>query len=897
MPDLPTGTVTFLFTDIEGSTTRWEHQREAMQVALARHDAMLRQAIEAHGGHVFKTVGDAFHATFATAPDAVEAALAAQQALRVEAWDAGFEALRVRMALHSGAAQERDGDYFGPPLNRVARLLAAGHGGQILLSAALHELVRDQVPVGAELHDLGEHRLKDLIRPERIFQLLAPDLPRAFPPLRTLDTLPNNLPLQPSPFIGRERELTAVGERLQRGDVRLLTLTGPGGTGKTRLALQVAADLLDMFEDGAWLVNLATLTDPARVVPEIAQTLGVQEVGGQPIRATLAHFLCDKQLLLVLDTVEHVLQAADELSALVGAAAGVKVLATSRSALRLYNEHEYPVPPLDVPNPKRLPPLDRLLQYEAVRLFIQRAQAVKPDFQVTSANAPAVAEICARLDGLPLAIELAAARTKMLPPEALLHRLSHRLRLLTGGARDLPARQQTLRAAIDWSYRLLEPAEQMLFARLAVFVSGCTLEAVDTVCNADGDLAIDPFDGMASLLDKSLLRQGEGQESEPRFVMLETIHEYAWERLELRGEGEVLRQRHAAYFVQLAEAAEAELRGAHQGVWMARLAVEQDNLRAALGLVLERQEGETALRLAGILGDVLNASGQLSEARQWIEAALAMPQQAHTVVPDAGPASVVRVDALHQAAHLARDQGDYGVARLRFEEALALVRARADTRGIAWTLVMLAMIADGQGDYATAREWHAEALALQREVGDPSMLAVMLNNAGWEAYLAGDDTRALALLEESLALLRQAEDTTWPLAITLDSLGKVLIARGDHARARPLLTEGLHLAQQRGSRSNVMLALEGLAWLAAPEGTAQGAPVEGARRAARLFGAAQALRETRGELAPPADHSEHERHVAIARAQMGEAAWQVAWGEGWAMTLEQAIEYALQKDT
>ena len=896
MAALPTGTVTFLFTDIEGSTTRWEQQRQAMQRTLARHDAILRTAIEAHGGHVFKTVGDAFYAVFTTTPDAVNAALQAQALLHGESWDVALGALRVRMALHTGTAEERDGDYFGQPLNRVARLLGAGHGGQILLSTVTQELVRDQLPNGAELRDLGEHRLKDLIRTERIFQLVAPNLPRDFPPLKTLDNRPNNLPLQPNPLIGREREVEAVRQLLLQPEVRLVTLTGPGGTGKTRLALQVAADVLDDFADGAWFINLAPLTDPALVVPTIAQALGVQEVGGQPIAATLGHYLHDKRLLLVLDNFEQVLPAAEHLPALLDGAPGVKVLATSRMALRLYNEHEHLVPPLQVPDPRRLPSLERLQQYEAVRLFIQRAQAVKPDFQVTSGNAPAVAEICARLDGLPLAIELAAARTKMLPPEALLPRLNNRLKVLTGGARDLPARQQTLRAAIDWSFSLLDPGEQVLFARLAVFVGGSTLEAVEGVCNVEGDLEIDPFDGVASLLDKSLLRQEEGPGGEPRFLMLETIHEYAWERLELSGEIEDLRQRHAAYFLQVAEAAEVEFYGAQQGAWMTRLAAEQDNLRAALRWALERREAETALRLVHTLRDYWLASGQVTEGRQWIEAALATPQQAEAAVPVAGAASGLRAKALGQAAWAAKHQGDFGAGRLRAEEALALHRARADKREVALSLGMLAVMAADQGDYATAHERNGDALAIARELDNASDLALMLNIEGWHAYLAGDDARALTLLEESLALFRHVGDTSPWLCHTLDSLGKVLVARGDHARARALLTEGLHLAHQHGNRASLLSGLlEGLACLTAPEGTAQGEPVEGARRAARLFGAAAALRETSGEVLAPAERSMQERHVAFARAHLDAVAWRAAWAEGRAMTLEQAVAYALEE--
>ncbi|HSH80075.1 MAG TPA: tetratricopeptide repeat protein, partial [Herpetosiphonaceae bacterium] len=610
--------------------------------------------------------------------------------------------------------------------------------------------------------------------------------------------------------------------------------------------------------------------------------------------ATLAHYLHDKALLLVLDNFEQVLPAAEDLPALLDGAPGVKVLATSRIALRLYNEHEHLVPPLQVPDPRRLPSLERLQQYEAVRLFIQRAQAVKPDFQVTSGNAPAVAEVCARLDGLPLAIELAAARTKMLPPEALLQRLSNRLRLLTGGARDLPARQQTLRAAIDWSYSLLQPAEQTLFARLAVFMGGRTLEAVEAVCNAAGDLDIDPFEGVASLLDKSLLRQEEGPGGEPRFVMLETIHEYARERLEMSGDVEDLRQRHAEYFRQVAEAAEVGFWGLHQGVSLARLAAEQDNLRAALGWALERREGETALRLAGGLGYFWQASGQLIEGRQWLEAALATMQQAQAAVPEAGSASAVRAKTLFHAAYIARLQGDFASAHMHAEEALALTRASEDKRALAWSLENLAMIAGAQGDFVTARERNAEALALQRELGDPSNLAVMLNNEGWRAYLAGDDARALALLEESLALFRQVEDTTIRLVSTLETLGLMLIERAEHARARTLLTEALHLAQQYGDKSVLMWGLEGLACLAAPEGTIRGEPVAGAQRAARIFGAAEALRETQGELLSPDERSVYERHVAFARAHMQEPDWSAARAEGRAMPLEQAVAYALE---
>ena len=423
MASPPKGTVTFLFTDIEGSTKLWEHNVPAMQAASARHDEIMKGAIEEHGGYVFKTVGDAFCAAFPTASDAIEASLGAQRTLLSEQWEqTGL--LRVRMALHTGVAEERDGDYFGPPVNRVARLLSAAYGEQILLSLPAQDLVRDQLPTQTTLKDLGAHRLKDLFRPERVFQLSAPDLPAEFPPLRTLDAYRNNLPLQPTPFIGREKEVSEVCERLSRPEVRLLTLMGPGGTGKTRLALQAAAELTEQFEDGVSFVSLAAISDPQLVVPALAGTLGVKVAGGQPLLQSFEDYLGEKCMLLLVDNFEQVLEAAPVVTELLSGAPNLKVLATSRIPLRLYGEHEYAVPPLALPDPERLPSVESLTQYEAVRLFVERAQAAKADFSVTNEKAQAVAEICVRLDGLPLAIELAAARIKVLSPRRCSHVLA-----------------------------------------------------------------------------------------------------------------------------------------------------------------------------------------------------------------------------------------------------------------------------------------------------------------------------------------------------------------------------------------------------------------------------------------------------------------------------------------
>jgi predicted ATPase len=619
-----------------------------MQSALARHDGILRGATEQHGGYVFKTVGDAFCCAFPTAPDALEAALDAQRLLLKGRW-AESDPLRVRMALHMGAAEERDGDYFGPPLNRVARLLSAAHGGQVLLSLPTHEMVRDQLPAGTNLAELGEHRLKDLFRPERVFQLVAPDLPSEFPPLSTLDAYRNNLPLQPTLLVGREKEVADLCDLLLSDETSLLTLTGPGGIGKTRLALQAAADLLDDFPDGTFFVALASLTEAERFFSAVAVTLGVKETGERPLVETLKDYLGERHLLLLLDNFEQVLGAAPAVTELLGAAPGLKVLVTSRAPLGLYGEHEYAVPPLSVPDVKHLPDLKTLSQYEAVRLFIERAKSAKADFEVTDESAPAVAEICVRLDGLPLAIELAAARIKMLPPNELLHRLTSRLKLLTGGARDLPERQRTLRATIEWSFALLEEGEQLLFARLAVFSGGRTLEAIEAICDAEGDLPMGAFDGVSSLLDKSLLRQEEGPGGEPRFVMLETIHEFAREKLGESAEAEEIKRTHAQYFLTLAEEADPELKGPDQLEWLERLEAEHDNVRAALSWASERKDVEVALRLGGALWWFWLVRGYHSEGRGWLEEALAMEGRGS---PE------VRAMALVGVGALALDQGD-----------------------------------------------------------------------------------------------------------------------------------------------------------------------------------------------------------------------------------------------
>jgi predicted ATPase/class 3 adenylate cyclase/Tfp pilus assembly protein PilF len=915
----PTGTVTFLFTDIEGSTKMWEQDSSSMQVALARHDEILRRVTEEHGGYVFKTVGDAFCCAFSTATDALETALETQQELFAKEW--GVEGgVRVRMALHTGAAEERDGDYFGPPVNRVARLLSAAHGGQVLLSLPTQELVRDQLPSGTSLRDLGERRLKDLFRPERVFQLLAPELPSEFPPLRSLDAYRNNLPLQPTPLVGREKEVSEVCNLLRSGETRLLTLTGPGGTGKTRLALQAAADLLEDFPDGTFFVQLATLTDADLFISAVAETLGVRETGEQALDDSLKNYLSERRMLLVLDNFEQVLEAAPTVTELLTVAPELKVLTTSRAPLGLYGEHEFPVPPLSMPDLKRPPPLERLTQYEAVGLFVERARALKPDFSITNESAPAVAEICVRLDGLPLAIELAAARIKMLPPRAMLQRLGSRLKLLTGGARDLPERQRTLRATIEWSHALLDEGERVLFARLSVFSGGRTLEAIEAICDAEGDLPVETFEGVSSLLDKSLLRQEEGPGGEPRFVMLETVHEFAREKLRQSAEAEEIKRVHAEYFLNLAEEADPELRGPDQLQWLERLEAEHDNMRAALTWALELKEVELALRLGGALWWFWWMRSHNSEGRRWLEAALVMDGRGSPEVRamalagvgylgleqgDLDRAKEVCEEGLELLAHEGREASEaklillaglgwvvwereeYEQAKQLFEESLAPSREMRDTWWLATSLSNLAVVSHFLGNSEKATELYEQSMDLFREQGDKRRLATCLNNLAMVVCSQGELGRAAKLIEEAVALHREL-GARGVVSIGLCNLGWIALRQDDLGRAADLYRESLSLSWETGVNPVVQRTLEGLACVAGAEGEAQ--------RAAQLWGAAQTLHETKGIPRDIDFLDEADARISAVRLGMGEEAWEEAWRKGRGMTLDEAVSYAMEKE-
>ncbi len=734
-----------------------------------------------------------------------------------------------------------------------------------------------------------------------------------------------NLQTPPTSFIGREKEVAMARRLLLRTDVRLLNMTGPGGTGKTRLAQHVASGLLDTFASGVFFVPLASISDPNMVVPTIAQTFGLRESPGEPLLELVNSYLRDKQLLLVLDNFEQVEAATPQVAELLTSCPNLKILVTSRALLHAYGEQDFPVPPLDVPNLNLLPPLERLAEYEAIRLFIERAQAVKPDFTVTDENAQAIAHICARLDGLPLAIELAAARTRILPPQALLTRLTSRLNILTGGAQILPPRQQTLRNAISWSYDLLDPTEQAIFRQLSVFVGGCTLEAAERIVSSNvGDnvaeatlsptLELTILDRVESLIDKSLLRQEVLDSGEPRFWLLETIREYGLEKLAENGEMEATKRCHAGFFCQMVEQAEPELQGVEQSNWLIRLEVEHDNLRADMLYCFEQGDIETAARICAALRRFWYLRAHISEGRNWLAKALANKDSLPTAL---------HARVLHAEGLLAWSQGDYAAARARSEESLAIWREIGDKQGVANMLHNLAVVEMAEGNYDTSRtlyeevlgmfnelgeQWSAalalanlgiialytgdyaqaqqslkESLALRRELGDTQGVAQSLNNLGTVSRCLGDYDAAYSLHEESLAIFRELGDK-WSMALCLANLGFVELNKREYEEATALLKDGLETFRELGVKQGIATCLNGLAGVAAQSGDT--------KRAALLFGAAESLLERIGVSSPLPERVERDRNVATSRAALGEQAFSTAFEEGKLMGLERAIGLA-----
>jgi predicted ATPase/DNA-binding CsgD family transcriptional regulator len=695
---------------------------------------------------------------------------------------------------------------------------------------------------------------------------------------------PHNLPIPPTPLIGRQNEVATASDLLRREDVRLLTLSGPPGIGKTRLAIEVATLLLSQLTHGVYFIDLSPVTDTSLVLPTIAHFLGLRQVSDRSLIQEVKEFLSSRRMLLVVDNFEQVVQAASLLSDLLQATLHVKALVTSRELLRISGEYNYPVPPLSLPpvlshqgTPRTLAslPLDRLNDYEAVQLFVQRAAALRPDFALTPDNALMVAGICCRLDGLPLAIELAAARIRHLPPQDIYERLENRLRLLTQGARDLPLRQRTLRAAIEWSYELLDPDEAALFRRLAVFQSGATLEAVEAIIRSSGDLGTDTLSLIASLVDKSLLRQVESVAQTPRFLMLETIHEYAWEKLDESGEAESIRHYHAHFFLTLSEQAEPEVLRAQQKLWLRRLADDHDNLRAAMKWALETTDGEIAGRFGAALWIFWLRHNHLSEGRQWIQQILALGSRV--------PASL-RAKMLAGSGYMAFLQGDYHAGRLLEKESLEIYQGLGDKVGIAQAFTFLADLdlEYALGDPQTALSRFEQVLALWREVGIRRDTAKALSDLGEAARSIGDYHAARAHYEESLAIFREEGDIAH-ISVNLHNLGHVANHEGDYEQARQLFTESLLISNDLGNKHIVADALRGLAGVAAREGQPQ--------RSARLFGAAEAMSSSFAGRSNPVDWSANEENLAVARSQLDNETWERLWAEGHEITLDQVVAY------
>jgi len=910
----PCGTVTFLFTDIESSTVRWERVPEQMRLAVAHHDSLLRQIAEKHNGSVFKTMGDAFYIAFARAGDALAAAIESQRALAKVSWPAGIEPLQVRMALHTGEVEYRNHDFYGQSLNRVARILAAGYGGQILLSQTTYGLVRDLLPTGISLRDLGQHRLKDIQHPEHIFQVVFPDLHSDFPPLKTLDYLPNNLPTQLTPFIGRQQELADVSTMLLREDVRLVTLTGPGGVGKTRLSLQVAAEIVDAFPDGVFFVELSDVRSFDTFILAVAQALNISEAEHQSaldyLKARLNH-----KILLLLDNFEQVLGAAPFVFELLVHCRELKMLITSRSALHLKGEHEHHIEPMALPSSRVMPNLSELSQYEAIMLFIQRAQAVKPNFELNETNASIIVEICKRLDALPLAIELAAARVKLLPPQAMLKLLKQSFQVVKGRVHDRSVRQQTLHETIAWSYNLLSSTEQTFFKRMAIFHGGCTLEAIEAVCQENGQSIDDLLDILMSLIDKSLLRQQE-QEDEMRFTMLYTIQGFALEQL-TEGELKVLQQNHYNYYLHLAQQAAPKLRGAEQQHWLNNLDREYDNLRAALEWCQETGAIESGLRLSTELWRFWLMRGYLPEGRHRLNVFL-QATTAEAIPP------IVRARALEGACVLATRQKDFTDATVLANEALALGQQLDDREIVGSASISLAEVAYAQGNIPHAIELLENSLNLRRALGDTRGTASLLNNLGNIALQQGKFSRAAILFEESLSLFQQEGDRlalasifnnlgeveryqnnfeqalllyeeslnlsrevkyTWGIAAALSNMGTCLLWQGKQQRALHAYQESLRLFYEMEDKFGMVCCLEGIAEIAYSDGQLE--------LAAHILVQAEIMRQTLDTTALQIDRGSQQNVIALLRTAIGSDTFAAQWIKGRALTLDQIVSKAL----
>jgi predicted ATPase/DNA-binding CsgD family transcriptional regulator/class 3 adenylate cyclase len=924
---VPLGTMssastTFLFAEPANSLKLWEQNHAAIQASLPRFRHIMQQATAAYHGLIFNQFNDSVQAAFPSAPDAVQAALEAQRQLITEKW--GFP-MQTRLALLTGSAQREGSEFLGQAPHRAARMLSIAHGGQVLLCHITAGLVSDSLPNGVTLLDLGKHRLPDLTRSENIYQLCAPGLPENFPPIKSIDNQPTNLPTQPYTLVGRQVELQVINQLLRSEEVHLLTLTGTGGTGKTRLALQSAADLLGVFPDGVFFVALDQIGEPALVASSVAQALSLELTGNQSIEDELTEQLRKRNVLLVLDNFEHVLPAASLVSGLLAACPQLKVIATSREPLRLRGEREFPVSHLPLPSSGQALAADQLPQFASVALFIQRAQAARPSFAVDSQNAAAVAEICIFLDGLPLAIELVAARMRMFSPQALLANLKAQPSwyLHSAGPRDLPVRQQTLQKAIEWSYNLLNVEEKALFRRLGVFAGSFTLEAVEAVCfSMDGSNG-DTIELLTSLVEKNLVWRNEDEEEELRFSLFFILRSFALELLQQLGELQFYQAAHAAHYASLAEKIEPELNANDQTCWIAILERDHGNLRAALQWSISCQNIEIALRLAASLVLFWTHRNFLREGRSWIDQALSLTNAHEAPI-------YMHIKALRGVAWLTRLIGDQSAARDYYKQNLELCRKQGNPLEIAIAMGNLGYQIANQGDYQAGIKLLEESIALFREIGDQIGLARALVKLVVHVMNQCDYPYAKLLLEECLAINHSLNNLEG-IAITMGIFGSLEYYRGnyDHAiqilegsyerhkalgqeyysiealswlalvqmhmgnllTARKHYEEVVRSFHEIGSQTILIDALEGLAGIATKRGDME--------RAAKIFGAAESLRETLGYPVSPADRPILERLIDETRSMMNKDEFTKAWSDGRNLEvdgLEKVIEFALEPE-
>jgi len=925
---LPSGIVTFLFTDIEGSTKLAQQFPDEISALLARHNEILNQVIKANHGFVFQTAGDSYCVSFHQAKEALNAAVEAQRLLNKEGWTPA--PVKVRMGIHTGRAEIREnGEYQGYlTLSHVQRLMSAAHGGQMLVSFATQELIRDNMEEGVTFRDLGERRLKDMIKSEHIYQLVIDSLPSDFPPIKTLDVFHHNLPAQMTSFIGRETELKEVRQALSQ--FRLVTLTGSGGVGKSRLSIQVGMQSLTEFPDGVWLVELAPVTDPALIPQTLLNVLNLHEDTQRNALDVLKDHLRPKTVLLILDNCEHLIEASANVSnSLLQACPNLHILASSREALGISGEAAYRVPSLQAPDIAETSPLEKLAKFDSIRLFLERAAAAKPGFELTRENASALVQICSRLDGIPLAIELAASRVKVLSPEQIAARLDDRFRLLTGGSRTALPRQQTLRALIDWSYSLLSEEEKTLFRRLAVFVGGWTLEAAEAVCGNENGLTDEsPFDVMdllTKLVDKSLLLMDETTD-DIRYHRLETIRQYSREKLFETDEVEMVRDRHLEYYVQFAEQVDEQLKTGEQAIWQKRMAAEQDNLRAALEWGVSRSPYQ-ALRIVGAANLFWTAAGFSAEGFRWTQTALEQVQKNPFIKgTTAEERQIARAKALRGLTRLYLSLGDNVKAKRTAEESVAIYRRSKDRRGLSFALVVLAYPLEFLGEREQAEAILKESYSIARAENDVYAMCRSLNIlARVILRLHHDVDSARRYVDESIHLAQQAGLRSQE-AQAYEVAARIAFQKKDYDKARNDFKESVRIYQEIEASFNVILEKSNLAHLERRLGNYDEAlsyyreTLLGFRdigqsgavahqlecfgfialaqdqneRALQLLSAATALREKSGTPMTPDEQPSFDEQLKNLRDRMDKIQFDSNWTKGQTLSLEQVIGLALE---